>query len=121
MKPNIKFVSIADAIQAAANGARAFILTEMDEDTPVSILADADAFAVVENPDPEEKPPAPKPAVKPAAEKPKPKAAPKVDHGRILALYKAGWTIPRIADDVGCSQQTVYNHIKTEQESHKES
>ena len=80
--------------------------------------------AVVENPDPEEKQPAPKPAApKPApAEKPKQKTGPTVDHGKIMALYRAKWTVAAIADEMGCSQQTIYNHLRTEaQEGPKES
>lgn len=40
----------------------------------------------------------------------------KVDHGRIVALYTARdpWSIKDIADDVGCSFQTVINHLKKE-------
>lgn len=37
-----------------------------------------------------------------------------VDHGRIVALYKAGRSMEWIADDVGCSAQTVANHLKKE-------
>lgn len=56
-----------------------------------------------------------------AEKKPEPKKAePKkekkepVDHGRIVALYKAGRSMEWIADDVGCSAQTVANHLKKE-------
>lgn len=37
-----------------------------------------------------------------------------VDHGRIVALYNAGRSMEWIADDVGCSAQTVANHLKKE-------
>ena len=40
----------------------------------------------------------------------------RIDHGKIIALYTA--TPPRsiswIADDLGCSKQTVINHLKKE-------
>lgn len=57
--------------------------------------------------------------VKITPEKPEPKKveakkpAP-IDHGKICALYKAGRSMEWIADDVGCSAQTVANHLKKE-------
>lgn len=41
----------------------------------------------------------------------------KVDHGKIRALFNAGWKICDIAMDVKCSEQTVYNVLKRAQES----
>lgn len=38
----------------------------------------------------------------------------KIDHGKIMALHKAKWTPSRIAEEIGCSLQTVINHIKQE-------
>lgn len=35
-----------------------------------------------------------------------------LDDGKMLALRKAGWTYEKIADEMGCSPQTVINHIK---------
>lgn len=42
----------------------------------------------------------------PTVDKP---AARKVDTGKVLALRKAGWIVKDIAEDVGCSEATVYN------------
>ena len=58
-----------------------------------------------EEPEPEEEP-----EEEPATSKKK------VDHGRIVALYTARdpWSIKDIADDVGCSTQTVINHLTKE-------
>lgn len=108
---NLKICSLADAVQNVISGQQTFMLVEITADTTLEEIGQADSFVTVAA-DPE-----PKPKPKPATQTPKPKAAvaPKVDHGRIVALYKAGWTIPRIADDVGCSQQTVYNHLQKEQ------
>lgn len=49
----------------------------------------------------------------PTPEDPKPKktAPKKIDHGKIIALYKAGWSVAKIADEMRCSDQTVRNHI----------
>ena len=40
----------------------------------------------------------------------------KLDHGRIMALYRAGWKAADIADDVRCTTAAVYQHIKQEKE-----
>ena len=53
---------------------------------------------------PEEPAPAPDPAPK------KPKA--KVDVGKIKALHKAGWTVPKIADEMRLSAPTVRKYLK---------
>lgn len=35
----------------------------------------------------------------------------KVDVGKVIALYKAGWTLPQIADEIGCVQSVVSYHV----------
>lgn len=35
-----------------------------------------------------------------------------LDDAKMLALRKAGWSYEKIADEMGCSAQTVVNHIK---------
>lgn len=54
-------------------------------------------------------PPRPKqaPDQKAAGKKRKP-----LDDGKMLALRKAGWPYEKIADEMGCSPQTVINRIK---------
>ena len=55
----------------------------------------------------------------------KPKAAPNkdaaskkqttkkpLDMGKVKALRKAGWTLDKIADEMGCSAQTIANKLK---------
>ena len=44
---------------------------------------------------------------KPAAKKGKKR----IDAGKIRALKKAGWSVPKIADEMRCSQATVYNYL----------
>ena len=39
--------------------------------------------------------------------KPKP-----VDKGKVGALYKAGWSVAKIADEMRCGQSTIYKTIK---------
>lgn len=35
-----------------------------------------------------------------------------IDDGRIMALRAAGWSYSKIADDLGCSPQTIVNHVE---------
>ena len=47
---------------------------------------------------------------------PKKRSAPKrIDHGKIMALHKGRWPVAKIADEMGCSEQTVRKHIAMEE------
>ena len=35
----------------------------------------------------------------------------KLDDGKIKALREAGWSLEKIADEMGCTPQTVANHL----------
>jgi DNA invertase Pin-like site-specific DNA recombinase len=35
-----------------------------------------------------------------------------LDDGKIKALREAGWSVAKIADEFGCVEQTIYNHLK---------
>ena len=35
-----------------------------------------------------------------------------IDWGKTEACYNAGWSIPKIADELKCSDQTIRNHFK---------
>ena len=43
---------------------------------------------------------------------PKKKKQSKIDTGKIKALREGGWTLAGIAREMGCSQQTVANHLR---------
>jgi len=61
--------------------------------------------------------PVPKTPPKPKAEKKakvKPAGKPEIDEGKIRVLKAAGWSVAKIADEIGCSEQTVANHLKKE-------
>lgn len=53
---------------------------------------------------------------------PKPKKKQPLDHGKIMALHKGNWPVAKIADEMGCSEQAVRNHIAqgTAQEEKKD-
>lgn len=44
---------------------------------------------------------------------PQPVRKPKktVDVGKLIALYNAGWSVAKIADELGVSTRTVYNYL----------
>lgn len=49
---------------------------------------------------------------KAAAPKKKPGRKP-IDWPKAEACRKAGWSIPKIADELKCAEATVYNHFKS--------
>lgn len=56
----------------------------------------------------------PKPEPKPKASAPKKKPGRKpIDWPKAEACRKAGWSIPKIADELNCAEATVYNHFKS--------
>lgn len=105
-------MKIEDAMKAIRQGKEVWIITRslIDEHTALSEFLNADDYEVVEPETEEPEEPAPT-----TAEEPKKKKFPApVDHGKIIALYKAGWAPLAIADEMRCSLQTVTNHIKKE-------
>lgn len=113
-------VSLREAIDAVIEEETVYMLVRMEQDTSVMDLYGADGYAVMKE-EPETEPvPEPKPAKQTKQPKQKkqiwePKQDPaRIDHGKIVALYKAQWSIRKISDEIGCSQQTVINHLKKE-------
>ena len=54
-----------------------------------------------------------KPA-EPEQDKPKKKGRPAFDVGKMNALLKAGWSVPKIADEMGVSAPTVRKYMREE-------
>ena len=120
----LKQIALVDAVKRVINGHRVYIMFEIDPQTTIEDLGFADGFLIEEeDPQPEPKPePEPKPKTEPKV-KTKPKAEPKksgpagIDHGKLIALHKAGWSIEKIADEMGCTTTTVRNHIRQEEQN----
>lgn len=113
MKTVLKKVNLTDALECVRNGQTTYILFEMTkEDTTVLDLLKSDGFVTLAPADPEEQKPQPKAKPKTTAKKATPSNG--VDHGKIVALHKAGWSTAKIADEMGCSGQTVLNHLAKE-------
>ena len=58
-------------------------------------------------------------------EKPEQKTEPKkarkaFDMGKLKALREGGWAVPKIADEMGVSEQTIYNKLKQLEEQENE-
>ena len=64
-------------------------------------------------PEPEPEPVKEAPAPDPVEGKPKKTRKP-FDTGKLGALRRAGWSVAKIADEMGVSEQTVRNHMKKE-------
>lgn len=108
----LKQIALVDAVKRVINGHRVFMMMEIDPHTTIEDLSFSDGFIVIEeDPQPEPK------------TKPEPKAEPKksgpsgIDHGKLIALHKAGWSIEKIADEMGCTTTTVRNHIRQEEQN----
>ena len=124
----LKQITLHDAIQCAGDG-NVYIMIRLTDDTPVEQLRQADGYFLEEN---EEPAPAPVPAkveeIKPAGEfshedqwaeeqlskEPAAQKKGKYDTGKICALRRASWSVAKIADEIGCSEQTVRNILKRE-------
>ena len=125
----LKQITLHDAIQCAGDDNNVYIMIRLTDDTPVEQLRQADGYFVEES---EELAPAPVPAqveeIKPAgpftcadqwaeeqlSQEPTTQKKGKYDVGKICALRRASWTVAKIADEIGCSEQTVRNILKRE-------
>lgn len=114
----LKQIALVDAVKRVINGHRVYIMFEIDPQTTIEDLGFADGFLIEEeDPQPETKPePKTKPA-KPKAESKKKGGPAGIDHGKLIALHKAGWSIEKIADEMGCTTTTVRNHIRQEEQN----
>ena len=119
----LKQITLHDAIQCAGDD-NVYIMIRLTDDTPVEQLRQADGYFLEENEEPAPQPEEIKPAgpftcadqwaeeqlsKEPAAQK-----KGKYDVGKICALRRASWSVAKIADEIGCSEQTVRNILKRE-------
>lgn len=84
----------------------------MDDDQPKQKAILWDAFTKLFDLMVEEYEKKPKKATAAAVKAPKPKAKRgSIDWGKAEACWKAGWDYKKIADELGCSYHTIYNHF----------
>lgn len=71
-----------------------------------------------EKPETSEPAPEPEPKKKPGRQKkkedPEPEQVIPLDRGKIKALYTAGWSMAKIADEMGCTYQRIDQILKEE-------
>ena len=119
---DLKVIPLYEAVQACADDEPVYLLVKMKIDMMVSDLCEAAAYAIdtdmandkhfqeiLDSVDEQKQLPEkkkPKPIVKPKEQK--------LDHGKIVALAKAGWSQAKIAGEMGCSIQAVSWHLKKE-------
>lgn len=105
----LKELDMAGAIVRLKEGSEKIVmLVPVTKETPLDEFIRAKGFALLEygRPDKTEKT---EQTEKPKTERKRPK---QIDTGKILALHKAGWSSTKIANEIGCSPQTVLNHIE---------
>lgn len=109
------FMSIDDDMNMISAEVAIMIWEKLSEDIPSVLHLKAEPKPV----------PKREPAPKKEAQKVEPvklkvpkesKPKKKLDDGKMLALRKAGWTYAKIADEMGCAEQTVINHIRDKEE-----
>lgn len=118
----IKQIGLAECMNMIYEGGNAYMMIPIDNATTVAMLNKAEAYCIlVDEPkledyepiEPEEPEEVPEP--EPEPEKPEPKKQKTdIDHGKICALYKAGWNYTKIADELRYNAQTVINHLVKE-------
>ena len=111
----LKQIALVDAVKRVINGHRVYIMFEIDPQTTIEDLGFADGFLIEEeDPQPE---PKPEPEAKTKPAQPKQAKKPGIDHGKLIALWRAKWSIEKIADEMGCTTTTVRNHIRQEEQN----
>lgn len=124
---NLKVIPLREAVEACVEDEPVYMIVKMDTDLSVMDLFGATAYAidVDESRDEQfqkildsvdERKPMPSKSVK---KKPKTSdctkpIVKKLDHGKICALFKAGWPPVKIADEMDCSPSTVTYHLQKE-------
>lgn len=100
---------IASETKSADDHREVCMLKPVTDLTTIRELRSSAGFLIVEDDEPVPDEPA-------ESSEPKPKAPPRqLDHGKIIALYNAGWSYQQIADEMRCTMQTVLNHVKKEE------
>ena len=127
---NLKVIPLREAVEACVEDEPVYMIVKMDTDLSVVDLFGATAYAidVDESRDEQfqkildsvdERKPMPSKSVKKksktsnCSQDSKP-IVKKLDHGKICALFKAGWPPVKIADEMGCSPSTVTYHLQKE-------
>lgn len=104
----LKEITRAEAVERMAAEKPVFALFEIDGDMTINDLITADGFVIEVEEEPRNN------LAEPRKKSEKPKKASKepgknqhYDRGKVAALTKAGWSVKQIADELGCTDNTV--------------
>jgi len=110
-------ISREDAIDRTIGGKDVFVLNMLSCVTPLSDLRAENHFVILEEVEEEQKGQPKKELAKKEAKPAVKTEGKRVDHGKIRALSKAGWTTAAIAAEMRISQPTVLKYIRQETEA----
>lgn len=117
MKYNMKKIELDEVVKRAKDpNEEIYMINRVSPLTMLEELYIADAFCAVAPAHVEEPEMQTVTVADPEPEKkPKNKAVPKgLDHGKIIALRKAGWSVAKIADEMQCTQASIKYHLDKE-------
>lgn len=98
----LKEITINQAIDACKREEAVYKLTPVSMDSTIRELVNRRLF-IEDKQEPQKAP-----------QKAQKETGKGIDHGKIVALYNAKWPPKKIADEMGCSEQTVRNHLAKE-------
>ena len=104
----LKEITRAEAVERMAEEKPVFALFEIDGTMTINDLITADGFVIeVEDEEPRKASSEPRKSEKPKKANKEPGKNQHYDRGKVAALTKAGWSVKQIADELGCTDNTV--------------
>lgn len=96
----LKEITRAEAVEMMAAEKPVFALFEIDGTMTINDLITADGFVIEVEEEPHK-------SEKPKKASKEPGKNQHYDRGKVAALTKAGWSVKQIADELGCTDNTV--------------
>lgn len=104
----LKEITRAEAVERMAAEKPVFALFEIDGTMTINDLITADGFVIeAEDEEPRKASSEPRKSEKPKKANKEPVKNQHYDRGKVAALTKAGWSVKQIADELGCTDNTV--------------
>lgn len=103
----LKEITRAEAVERMAAEKPVFALFEIDGTMTINDLITADGFVIEVEEEPRNNLAEPRKSEKPKKAVKEPGKNQHYDRGKVAALTKAGWSVKQIADELGCTDNTV--------------